>query len=206
MLEIKPEDLIGCPPILRGPAFKEWPKIERWAKQLWVITEKIDGTNACIIVPEDTTQPIHCQSRARIISTSNDNFGFAKWVEQNNETLRWLGPGYHYGEWWGSGIQRGYGLKEKRFSLFDTFRWDKSEPKKVPPMCCNVVPVLEITSGNIGNSIQFCMDELKKTGSKAAPGFMNPEGIIIYNVGAKMRFKKTFDDKAKGDNNEQAKE
>ena len=50
-----------------------------------------------------------------------------------------LGVGQHFGEWWGFGIQRGYGLHERRFSLFNTGRW--SDPA-VRPACCGVVPVL----------------------------------------------------------------
>ena len=52
-------------------------------------------------------------------------FGFARWVETNRERLiTLLGPGLHFGEWWGSGIQRGYGLTkgDKRFSLFNVER------------------------------------------------------------------------------------
>lgn len=182
---------------MSAPEFKEWPKIQRWSKQLWVITEKIDGTNACVIVPEDREAPIHCQSRNRILSLENDNFGFCKWVSEN-PTLRHLGPGYHYGEWWGAGVGRRYGKDTKVFSLFDSHRWDKSEPKRTPPECCSVVPVLEMCSSNIQNSIQFCMDELKKTGSRAAPGFMDPEGIVILHVGSKTLFKKTYEDAPKG--------
>ena len=32
--------------------FKEWPKIPRGLGEQMTITEKIDGTNACIIVEE----------------------------------------------------------------------------------------------------------------------------------------------------------
>lgn len=186
------------------PEFKEWPKIQRWSKQLWVITEKIDGTNACVIVPEDKEQPLAFQSRNRIITTENDNFGFAKWGVENAEQLRWLGPGYHYGEWWGSGVNRSYGLVngEKRFSLFNTRRWNLETPQSTPPPCCKVVPVLELCTANISNSIQFCMDELKKAGSKAAPGFMDPEGIVICHAATGTLFKKTYEDTRKGVINE----
>ena len=38
-------------------------------------------------------------------------------------SMTFLVPGRHFGEWWGSGIQRGYGLDEKTFSLFNAYRW-----------------------------------------------------------------------------------
>src|SRR5882762_4949927 len=55
---------------------------------------------------------VYAQSRKRIITPEQDNFGFARWVYDNAETLvHDLGEGLHFGEWWGSGIQRGYGLE-----------------------------------------------------------------------------------------------
>jgi hypothetical protein len=47
-------------------------------------------------------------------SSKGDNMGFAKWVKENASSLLMLGEGRHYGEWYGKGIQRNYGLEEKR--------------------------------------------------------------------------------------------
>jgi hypothetical protein len=115
---------------LEGFDFKEWPKIPRHEKSTdLIITEKIDGTNAAIHVREyvqeagtDFIYPteIVAQSRTRLldIDSGQDNFGFARWVYDNSADLvRLLGVGTHYGEWYGAGIQRGYGMKEKRFAL-----------------------------------------------------------------------------------------
>jgi hypothetical protein len=99
-----------------------------------------------------------------------------------------LGPGQHFGEWWGQGIQRNYGLKEKRFSLFNTSRWNAVNP---PPACCHVVPVLYegvFTSTAVDNAI----DNLKCIGSFAAPMFMNPEGVVVYQTAGRCYFKKTI--------------
>lgn len=100
--------------------FKAFPKLQRLSGPAFV-TEKIDGTNACVHVDAETWV-VTAQSRTRVITPGkNDNFGFAAWVQSNYYALAdLLGPGYHYGEWWGQGIQRGYGLKERRFSLFNT--------------------------------------------------------------------------------------
>ena len=100
--------------------FKEFPKMARLSREI-VITEKIDGTNSQILITEDGD--IFAGSRTRWITPENDNYGFAKWVEGNKSELLNMGPGTHFGEWWGNGIQRNYGLKEKRFSLFNTIRW-----------------------------------------------------------------------------------
>lgn len=105
------------------PEFKEFPKIARLNREC-IITEKIDGTNACVVVAEDGG--VWAQSRNRLLSHETDPFGFALWVERNKDALREvLGTGYHFGEWWGSGIQRRYGLEgpDKRLSLFNVERW-----------------------------------------------------------------------------------
>ena len=92
--------------------FESFPKLHRFTGPI-VISEKIDGTNACVVIEGDE---IAAQSRTRIITPEKDNHGFARWVYANKEALiAVLGDGRHYGEWWGNGIQRGYGLKEKRF-------------------------------------------------------------------------------------------
>jgi hypothetical protein len=100
-----------------------------------------------------------------------------------------LGVGRHYGEWWGKGIQRGYNIQEKRFSLFNTQRWEGKEL----PECVSLVPVIH--KGNFSSStISLILNDLEKHGSIAAPGFMNPEGIVIYHTAANICFKKTIKD------------
>src|SRR4051812_25155287 len=102
--------------------FEAFPKIHRLQGPV-IVTEKIDGTNGQIIITE--ANEVVAASRTRLITLQKDNHGFARWVDTHKETLlRLLGPGRHYGEWWGNGIQRGYGLKAKRFSLFNTSRWN----------------------------------------------------------------------------------
>ena len=120
-----------------------------------------------------------------------DNFGFAKWVQEHSDELRELGPGRHYGEWWGSGIQRGYGLPngEKRFSLFNVAKWADDALR---PSCCHVVPVL-YAGMFLTNEIEDCLNRLKVSGSKAAPGFMKPEGVVIFHPQGNVGFKKTIE-------------
>ena len=165
--------------------FKPWPKIMRieHRRQRRVFTEKIDGTNACVVIGEDGA--FACQSRTRFITPEDDNFGFARWAYSNMEELKKLGPGYHYGEWWGIGIQRGYDLKEKRFSLFNTRRWGTHNPNT--PSCCHVVPVLDV------NSPEEAITFLQENGSQAAPGFMKVEGAVMYEVATDTCFKIIMD-------------
>lgn len=166
----------------------EFSKIARLSREC-VITEKIDGTNGCICIGEDGEFLVG--SRTRWLSPmSGDNHGFLLWAMTNKDELMKLGPGRHYGEWWGSGIQRGYGLKnEKRFSLFNIYRWADNT---VRPACCHIVP--ELWRG-IFNTLDVVeqLDILRRTGSKAAPGFMRPEGIVIFHTAQGFLFKKTIE-------------
>lgn len=185
--------------------FQEFPKMARLMRDM-IVTEKIDGTNAQILIGEDGS--IKAGSRTRWITPEEDNYGFAAWVEANREELLKLGPGRHFGEWWGAGIQRRYGLKEKRFSLFNATRWaahdqelqvipslnPRDEPKmqQRPPRCCGVVPVL-IQGPFRTDAIDACIQLLRERGSYAAPGFMNPEGIVVFRTAGNVGFKRTLD-------------
>jgi len=167
--------------------FKEFQKIHRISRNC-IITEKIDGTNAQITITEDGK--FLTGSRNKYITPQDDNAGFSRWANENKEELMKLGVGTHYGEWWGSGIQRGYGLSkgEKRFSLFNTTRWSDDS---VRPKCCSVVPILYEGIFDT-NKINETLEHLKDVGSFASPKFMNPEGIVIYHIQGNVLFKKTI--------------
>ena len=139
------------------------------------------------------------QSRNRLITSAQDNFGFARWVEENALDLAVrLGVGTHFGEWWGSGIGRGYGLRkgEKRFSLFNVGRWTQA---MLAPPTLDVVPTLYRGPFRV-DIVQEEVRRLRAGGSFAAPGFDRPEGIIVYHTAAGQAFKVTLegDDAPKG--------
>lgn len=166
--------------------FEEFPKMPRLSREC-VITEKIDGTNAQICIADDF-ETMRIGSRTRWITPEDDNAGFAKWCKTNKEELLTLGPGRHFGEWWGLGINRGYGLKEKRFSLFNSSRWTLENT----PSCCGVVPELYrgiFTTENV----EEVLANLKKFGSIASPGFMRPEGVVVFHLAGNFGFKKTIE-------------
>lgn len=169
--------------------FVEFPKMPRLSREI-IITEKIDGTNASVTITEDGQ--FLTGSRTRWITPDNDNFGFSKWAHDNRDDLMRLGIGTHFGEWWGLGIQRGYGLSERRFSLFNVSRWgDGGKDAESRPGCCRVVPVLYRGQFDMGH-INGRLDVLATSGSAAAPGFMKPEGIVIFHTAANLCFKKTI--------------
>lgn len=200
--------------------FQAWGKTPRLNKDA-IYTEKIDGTNACVVIEAvdpavdvnevtkvmdwDTSQildyvleagawyQIGAQSRTRMLTRKEDNFGFAKWVQENSvDLVKVLGVGTHFGEWWGHGIQRGYSLDkgDRRFSLFNTRRWSQGNDPwgldKVPGL--GMVPILSVepfSTDEARNSVEF----LREKGSQAAPGFMRPEGVCVFHVAAQTVFK-----------------
>ena len=118
-------------------------------------------------------------------------------MKDHEEELRaGLGLGRHFGEWWGGSIQRKYGLKEKRFSLFNVRRWGDDPRVKDPlatprPACCHAVPVLYVGPFDTV-AIDKVLWDLEYGGSVAAPGFNKPEGIVVFHTAASVLFKKTL--------------
>lgn len=200
--------------------FQPFPKMAR-LKRPCIVTEKIDGTNASVLIDKiDQDKPtppeacfriedrvVYAGSRTRWITPTDDNFGFAQWVYNNAEQILKLPLGHHFGEWWGSGIQRNYGQQTRHFSLFNVSRFhlfDK-EPQQIPtqdprvvnetielPPCIGLVPVL-IKGVFDTRIIDWKLDELATKGSVAAPGFMKPEGIVVYHVAGNVGFKRTIE-------------
>ncbi len=99
----------------------------------FVGTIKLHGTNASIVMPSGGE--IRIQSRKRVISTLNDNHGFAKFcmkdvgIEFWNDQVKLLREKYEvpddktivlYGEWCGGNIQGGVALAklERMFVIF----------------------------------------------------------------------------------------
>lgn len=197
--------------------FKEFPKMSRLSREC-IISEKIDGTNASINIISEVTDPepdetniiakvdgfnIRAGSRTKWITPKDDNYGFANWVLKNAKELVKLGEGTHFGEYWGQGIQRKYGLNEKRFSLFNTIHWclngatpqqtnSSGGMQKELPKCVGLVPVL-YKGIFTTQAVEGALENLKKNGSVAAPGFMNPEGVVVFHIAAGIGFKKTLE-------------
>lgn len=162
--------------------FKAWPKIPRPKGNMITISEKMDGTNACVII--DDGKVVGIQSRNRLIQVGDDNMGFAHYVSQNEEALASLGDGYHYGEWVGPGIQKNpHNLTEKTFFLFNTFR-----PQETLPAGVEVVKVLY--------QGPYSEDAINKAYSdlweNATASKYQPEGIIVYSHATRSYVKHTY--------------
>lgn len=172
-----------------GIEFKGYSRTPRLRRNV-TITEKLDGTNACVIVTEDGE--VGAQSRKRLIRVGDDNFGFAAWVEENKDALRtFLGTGYHYGEWWGHGIQRGYGLEkgDRRFSLFNPRYTDQLDDAHAQYELENVEVVPILAQGILSDRlVNEALTDLREFGSRAAEA-QNAEGIVVYHEDARQVFK-----------------
>lgn len=182
--------------------FIKFNSIPRFQRE-WVATEKIDGTNAQVLISEwdEDFDPsynllpsgqglyLFAGSRSRWLKPAkqDDNFNFAAFVASNADELLTLGPGRHFGEWWGHGIQRGYGQTEKRFTLF----WAPRNGE-IPECVSGVVPEVGCEDDPtllLEQSEGF----LRSVGSLVAPGFKNPEGIVLTHTPSRTFFKYTFD-------------
>lgn len=196
--------------------FQAWPKTTRLFRDV-VITEKIDGTNAAIhisagyevhfpsqfelkpgeAIVDGRLWRVGAQSRKRLITPDSDNFGFARWVYDNAaELVDLLGEGIHFGEWWGQGVQRNYGQDGKRFSLFNTARFDDLD-EVVAGIPVRPVPVLYEDVFD-QQQIEHILYLLRVDGSVAAPGFLSPEGICIFHTQSRIVQKVTLDNEDKG--------
>jgi len=206
-------------------AFAPWPKTMRHFRDI-VVTEKIDGTNAGIhidavsddtaewaqypadsytLVVDGTRYMLTAQSRNRLIfpGKTTDNYGFASWVYENADQLvRVLGAGLHFGEWWGQGIGRNYGMTDRRFSLFDTHKGTKLDLHKSGPLpvgraWLDMVPIL-YQGPNDSDQIKAQLHALDKYGSVAAPAWGKPEGVCIYHSATRKTTKVTLDNNDAG--------
>jgi len=187
------------------PAWGSTPRLHRG----YIVTEKIDGTNglisievvdptsvgstglAVVVQTGEATYLVRAGSRTRWLGDGQENHGFWAWVKENALTLvNDLGEGLHYGEWFGKGINSGYGLDEKYFALFNSHRWEGSS-FTTPNL--TVVPVLHKgdNAANLNEVVENLIADLATFGSHARPGAL-AEGIIIFHVASGQKFKVTI--------------
>lgn len=172
--------------------FKKFPKIYRSEQGKVTITEKIDGTNAGIILSDGVV--VGCQSRNRILSLDNDHMGFCKWVEEWKGNLvdlyDWTRPPteeyqYVYGEWAGPGIRKNrHGLAVKTFFVFNP------DLSSSTPNVYNT-PVLYSGTSD-GGMVQKTLQTLYDSGSTITPP-KKAEGVVCYWHNTGWLTKETFD-------------
>jgi hypothetical protein len=162
--------------------FTPWPKIHRLFRDV-VVTEKINGTNAAIGVTED--YEVYAQSRKKLIfpGKQTDNYGFAGWVQENRgDIIELLGPGLHFGEWFGEGIQGNPNqMSGKWFALFNAPRW------RIAPLPERVITVPILYEGPFSEAkVLECVADVRDNGSKLGG---KAEGVVVYFTVNNMSFK-----------------
>lgn len=207
----------------RDPNFPGMPPTARLHRP-WIITEKINGTNGLIAISNDLATAesigwpmplanytvldesndlgwqrigVWAGSKNQWLGPDGDNFGFGGWVKENAVLLAdLLGPGLHRGEWWGSGIQTGYDLPkgEKRFSFFNTSRWDDRSLLLDLDIGLDVVPKIHdnVDGHDLNEAVIASLALLEQFGSLASPGFMRAEGIVAFQPASQTSFKATI--------------
>jgi hypothetical protein len=189
----------------REPLFRSFSSIPRWSKGV-AVSEKIDGTNAQIHIVQygdeefdfdghawlaiaknfERDQYMLVASRNKYIMLDQDNQGFGNWCLANVAELWKLGPGRHYGEWAGPGIQKNpLNLEEKRLFMFNPKWVDQG------PSCVEIAPVLAecMDAGDIDQ----LMADLKRNGTQVEGGKGQAEGVVIYHHGSGKLYKATYD-------------
>jgi hypothetical protein len=168
-------------------------KIDNIDRIFMNITQKIHGSNAQVFIfQEKEGFELKTGCRTRWISPENDNFGFSRFIyDHKDEFIEKLGPGRHFGEWAGPGINSGEGLKEKTFFLFNHNRWNN----ELLPERVKTVP--HLYKGKFSHEmIELVFEELKINGSKIISGYMKPEGIVVELDG--HFYKKVFNPEETG--------
>ncbi|MFG3343344.1 RNA ligase family protein [Glycomyces sp. NPDC048151] len=212
----------AAPPLLAvRDEHRKWPKTPRLTTP-FVITEKIDGTNACVAISRidhggevtaadldfdnhpgvrvvfgsgAAVWAVRAASRTRWIEPGQkDNFGFAQWVHENAEALTALGPGRHYGEWFGRGIQRGYGMDIRCLALFDE-QWRNALPYGLPENV-GVVPRIATAAGHeLSKRVAWALDHLDRDGSYVGEPGAVAEGVVVASMNSNpIRFKALADE------------
>jgi len=191
--------------------YPKYPSIERFENIYSIISEKVDGTNGLIEIEyDDGLLAVRFGSRNRWLTLSSDNAGFmnffamfakkiaivpdilrAKAVnELDNRNKVCSNPIRIYGEWYGKGIQRGYGLDTKYFMPFHTILAEALIEANVP----NIMPPHIMYTGKFDKQIADDMMNLLRThGSGVTPGYFNPEGIVVYFPTYQFCLKDTFE-------------
>lgn len=108
----------------------------------FVGTVKLHGTNAGVRVNSDGT--VVAQSRTRVLTTEKDNYGWAKFVEENSEVLKFIANTLFglrnddatiFGEWIGPGIQGKVAiskLPQRLFVIFGALIGDGEDAEYIP--------------------------------------------------------------------------
>jgi hypothetical protein len=178
-----------------------FPKIQRLENLEVIVTEKLDGTNAVIYkeTEEDGTIRFKFGSRNRWLGGHDEkgkiieNHGFFQFCSDNLEYLMKLSDGYHYGEFIGPGINRGYFRDKKMLFLFDT-RLEEAANNGLFGPDIRTVPVLAENISLI--EVMMYMKDIKDENPELMSTIneqVKMEGVMLYIPRLNQRIKVIFD-------------
>lgn len=184
-----------------GREFQSFNKIPRYENDSFTISEKMDGTNGVILVyMGEGGKEVMAGSRSQWLRDDGrkswDNHGFAAWVKEKESELTRLPCGRYYGEWYGRGINRNYGLDDRRFMLFNYKHCMKLKAEGLLPPCVEVELVTDVDVSHevLDSLVKKRSNHLREYGSFVVPGFMRPEGLIVRST-LKQQLHKVIIDK-----------
>jgi hypothetical protein len=161
----------------------KWAKTQRAENLSYIITEKLDGTNAVLYIDKGTKE-LYCGSRNHWLGHHQDNHGFWNWCnvpERKQLILECLPHNqYIYGEFIGKGIQRGYGMDHKELRLFIDFRqrYEFMYNPNLSLFDIKPVPILARIAGRLLTQKDIDAVSTNKT-SQVGDFRMLREGLII---------------------------
>lgn len=168
--------------------FKKFGKLAHLDNIRVRITQKIDGTNAQIVISPEG-ELLAC-SKNRVLTEHSDNYNFYKFCMENKQVLiDFLGVGRHYGEWAGPKINSGEGLTENTLVLFDYWKY---KDQQMPLEQLTHVPILlDQTLDHVlmYDAINTTNRDLQLKGSKLVPGFMDVEGMVLQIGSQSMKYR-----------------
>jgi len=132
-------------------------------------------------------------SRNRWLTPESDNHGFAAWVQANAKELAEVLPaGRHYGEWWGKGIQRGYDMPHKVFTLFDGVERYGYEIN-FGDLPVTMPFVLHWSYGGPPDSLDLFRYGYSHAADSFGVSYDHPEGVVVRHMPSGHLYKFTYE-------------
>lgn len=170
----------------------------------WHYAEQWLTKDSSLALVDGVGYRVTAQSRNRIVTPNRsgfttDNYGFAAWVHENRQVLvEVLGKGLHYGEWYGKGVNYGYGLDHKRFALFAVDRYDQAELLWARKLDVPIETVPELWRGTFSEDIVMeLINDLRTYGTRIPhlsqgvheSQIPKAEGLIVYHTQSRQVYK-----------------
>ena len=159
-----------------------------------MVTEKIDGTPAVLVVEEELgsrQRNVALEGRAATLDSATD------WFFANRRKLtRALSVGVYDAVWVGT-EGRDYGLEDPALVILDPSGYDPDDPRKYDGVeGMRHAPVLyhgPVKPENGQDPVEEALRRLKFAGSAFSPGYKRPAGVIVTMLESGVNFSVDLD-------------